>query len=256
MKNLIDKTGNIFTFRQRSSGQPAAKNSKSFRTSVEARTFLQQFPAVQLSQLGVLFSDENQTPLTDPVSIQAQAIKNLCKGSLVVTSPPRPTPNNTVKTPAGTTQKTGPVEYIDPVPASEPPPANPSPTDAEATETKEQPNVTKEAETPCESDPVSMTTGEELLSLPTQEMLHRLFHEDDIRLFDAEPLRFSCTCSHERISKMIVALGRPEAMDIINEQGKIQVDCEFCNAQYCFNPQETEKLFSDNKNTPSSATLH
>ncbi|MCF6257673.1 MAG: DUF6531 domain-containing protein [Gammaproteobacteria bacterium] len=165
MKTLIDKTGNIFTFRQRSSGQPAAKNSKSFRTSVEARTFLQQFPSVQLSQLGALFSDENQTPLTDPVSIQAQVIKNLCKGSLVVTSPPRPIPNNTVKTPAGTTQKTGPVEYIDPVPASEPPPANPSPTDAEATETKEQPNVTKEAETPCESDPVSMTTGEELLSL-------------------------------------------------------------------------------------------
>ncbi|HED36109.1 MAG TPA: Hsp33 family molecular chaperone HslO [Gammaproteobacteria bacterium] len=97
---------------------------------------------------------------------------------------------------------------------------------------------------------------QELLRLPTQDILHRLFHEDDVRLFDAEPLSFSCACSHERIGKMILALGQPEAMDIINEQGKIQVDCEFCNAQYCFNPQETKKLFSDNKNTPPSATRH
>ncbi len=96
---------------------------------------------------------------------------------------------------------------------------------------------------------------EELLSLPTQEILHRLFHEDDVRLFDAEPLRFSCACSHQRIGKMILALGPSEAREIVNEQGKIQVDCEFCNAQYNFNQKEVDKLFSDNQNPPSS-TLH
>jgi len=93
---------------------------------------------------------------------------------------------------------------------------------------------------------------EELLTLPTEQILHRLFHEDDVRLFEAAPLRFSCTCSHERIGKMILALGQAEAREIIHEQGKIQVDCEFCNAQYRFNKQETEQLFSDNNTSPST----
>ena len=97
-------------------------------------------------------------------------------------------------------------------------------------------------------------TKDELLSLETTEILHRLFHEDDIRLFDPSPLSFRCSCSSERIEKMILSLGAKEARDIVSEQGKIQVDCEFCNAQYNYDEIDVENLFANNlqHNTPST----
>ncbi len=87
-------------------------------------------------------------------------------------------------------------------------------------------------------------TDEELLDLDTLEILHRLFHEDDVRLFEPSPLSFRCGCSSERIEQMILSLGHEEARSIIDEQGKIQVDCEFCNAQYIYDTVDIESLFS------------
>jgi len=85
---------------------------------------------------------------------------------------------------------------------------------------------------------------DELINLPTKTLLHRLFHEDDIRLFEPTPLRFYCSCSSQRIEKMILALGRTEAESILDEQGKIQVDCEFCNASYAYNESDVKDMFS------------
>jgi len=96
----------------------------------------------------------------------------------------------------------------------------------------------------------------ELLSLSTREILHRLFHEDDIRLFEPTPLSFRCSCSTERISKMIISLGLDEAHDIIAEQGKIQVDCEFCNTQYNFDSVDVENLFASGNQTNTQNTQH
>ena len=97
---------------------------------------------------------------------------------------------------------------------------------------------------------------QELLTLSSKEILHRLFHEDDIRLFDPSPLSFRCSCSNERISKMIVSLGLVEARSIISEQGKIQVDCEFCNAQYTFDSIDVENLFASSTNPEPSQSQH
>lgn len=88
--------------------------------------------------------------------------------------------------------------------------------------------------------------NDELLSLSCKTLLHRLFHEDDVRLFEPSPLRFHCSCSNERIEKMILSLGRDEANDILSEQGKIQVDCEFCNASYAYDTADVKKLFASN----------
>ncbi len=93
---------------------------------------------------------------------------------------------------------------------------------------------------------------DELLSLSTTEILHRLFHEDDIRLFAPTPLSFKCGCSTERINKVIISLGLDEARSIIREQGKIQVDCEFCNAQYIYSLVDVELLFAENTQPPST----
>lgn len=84
---------------------------------------------------------------------------------------------------------------------------------------------------------------QELLDLDAKTLLHRLYHDDDVRLFDANPLRFECTCSQMKIDNAIRSMGEVEALDIIKEQGSIQVDCEFCNTHYERDKVDVEKLF-------------
>lgn len=87
-------------------------------------------------------------------------------------------------------------------------------------------------------------TCSELLEVPAEELLHRLYHEEDVRLFEREPVGFHCGCSRERVGEMIRGLGRAEAETIIAEQGSIEVDCEFCGAHYSFDAVDAEAIFS------------
>ena len=61
-----------------------------------------------------------------------------------------------------------------------------------------------------------------------------------------EPLRprFACTCSRERVGQMLTGLGREEVDSVIEEQGQVQVGCDFCGAQYRFDPVDVGQLFS------------
>ena len=89
---------------------------------------------------------------------------------------------------------------------------------------------------------------EELLTLDIETILRRLFWEEQLTRF--EPLqgdsapRFSCTCSRERVGKMIVGLGREEAESILGERENIEVVCEFCGAQYQFDAIDAAQLFT------------
>lgn len=90
----------------------------------------------------------------------------------------------------------------------------------------------------------STVTSRELLQLPATEILHRLFHEEDVRIFEPEPLSFRCTCSRQRIEEVLVALGYDEVHETLQEQGAISVDCEFCNQHYEFDSVDVEALFA------------
>ena len=99
-------------------------------------------------------------------------------------------------------------------------------------------------------------TEKELLGLPAQELLHRLFHEEDVRLFEPEPISFRCSCSREKISTMLKGLGNKEAQLILKEQGVIEVGCDFCNQHYTFDNVDVEEIFSTELHTPTSETRH
>lgn len=86
-------------------------------------------------------------------------------------------------------------------------------------------------------------TPEELLTLPGDDLLHRLFHQEQLRLLRREPVQFRCSCSRERTGSMLVSLGRDELEQILAEQGEIAVNCEFCNQLYRFEPAEVAALF-------------
>ncbi len=89
------------------------------------------------------------------------------------------------------------------------------------------------------------TLGEdELLDTPVDTLLLRLFHEDGVRLQGAHPLAFRCSCSRERVGDMLHSLGRAECAAALAEQGSVQVDCEFCNRRYVFDPADIDALFA------------
>lgn len=90
----------------------------------------------------------------------------------------------------------------------------------------------------------STIKDDELLNLSAEEIIHRLYHEEDIRLFDAETISFRCSCSRERVAKMLLSLGAEEVKSMIDELEKIEVACEFCNQNYSFDAVDTEQLFS------------
>ncbi|MAA71888.1 MAG: Hsp33 family molecular chaperone HslO [Bermanella sp.] len=84
---------------------------------------------------------------------------------------------------------------------------------------------------------------DELLHLDNDEILHRLFHEEKVRLYDGQPLRFNCSCSKERLSVALTQIGYAECQDIVDEQKKIRADCQFCGQHYSFTQDDVNGLF-------------
>ena len=87
------------------------------------------------------------------------------------------------------------------------------------------------------------TLGEaELLSTPVPVLLHRLFHEETPQILTERPVRFGCSCSHERVASMLQSLGEEEATAALAD-GVAEVRCEFCGQRYRFTPAEIAELF-------------
>ena len=86
---------------------------------------------------------------------------------------------------------------------------------------------------------------EELLNLPADELLHRLFHEENTRVFPSSELSFSCTCSKPRLATALTQLGYDELNSMLEEQAKISINCEFCQQHYSFGRSEIEALFPE-----------
>lgn len=87
-------------------------------------------------------------------------------------------------------------------------------------------------------------TAEELLALDNRTILHRLYHEEDLRLFDEAPVIFRCSCSAERSGNALASLGREDAFRLLEERGgEIDVDCQFCNTRYRFDQALLTELF-------------
>jgi molecular chaperone Hsp33 len=104
---------------------------------------------------------------------------------------------------------------------------------------------------------LSATLSEaELKRLPFREILRRLFHEETLRLFDAEPVHFACSCSRERVADMLRLLGSAEVADILAERGAVEVACEFCKQKYLFDAVDVAQLFRADRAAPAGTSRH
>jgi molecular chaperone Hsp33 len=99
-------------------------------------------------------------------------------------------------------------------------------------------------------------TPEELRTLADAEILHRLFNEDDLRLFEPSPVYFRCRCSRERVAGMLQGLGEAETRSVIAERGKVEVHCDFCNRGYVFDAVDVEQLFKAPVAADSGSSVH
>lgn len=89
-------------------------------------------------------------------------------------------------------------------------------------------------------------TGKELVELPVLDILHRLYHQEDLSLFNSVDVSFSCSCSRDRISQALVSISRQELQDILIEKGTISTNCQYCFTEYQFNESDIDKLFEEN----------
>ena len=99
-------------------------------------------------------------------------------------------------------------------------------------------------------------TEEELLHLPVEQLLYRLFHEESVRLLDASPVNFACRCSRDRVEQTLKALGFDELKQILEEDGKVEVRCEFCNTTYSLDAVDVGHLFAGELQPGFNQTRH
>ncbi len=87
-------------------------------------------------------------------------------------------------------------------------------------------------------------SDDELLTLPPETILRRLFAEDDVRVQPSRPLAFGCSCSRERVTAVLTALGEAEVRAALAETPVMTVRCEFCSQQYLFDDADVGTIFA------------
>ncbi|MEN9559973.1 MAG: 33 kDa chaperonin [Pseudomonadota bacterium] len=97
---------------------------------------------------------------------------------------------------------------------------------------------------------------EELAELPAQDLLYRLFHEEQVRLHPARSVGFYCPCSNARVAKALRLIGEAECRDILAERGQIDVHCDYCNKPYQFAEADLYALFSGQAVYEPAPTRH
>ncbi len=103
----------------------------------------------------------------------------------------------------------------------------------------------------------STLSAEELLGLDNETILHRLYHEEELRLFAGTDLKFHCSCTRERSAQALQSLGLTDLQLLLAEKaGTIEVDCQFCNQTYLFNENDIMQMFAEQGTIDSSNTVH
>lgn len=107
--------------------------------------------------------------------------------------------------------------------------------------------VTKLAET---------LTDKELLELDAPTLLHRLYHEEDLRVFDPRPATFNCNGCEERFVEALTNMGRAELESVVADMGSVEVTCDFCSKVFSYDAVDVEQMFTDAIVVSPSDTQH
>ncbi len=84
---------------------------------------------------------------------------------------------------------------------------------------------------------------EELLTTDIDTLMHRLFWEETVRIFEPQHPAFFCSCSREKVGSMLKMLGAEEVEAALAAEGTLDVHCDFCSQHYQFDPVDCAQLF-------------
>lgn len=80
--------------------------------------------------------------------------------------------------------------------------------------------------------------AEELFTLPATEVLYRLYHQEEVTVFEPQDVSFRCTCSRERCADALMTLPDEELLEMLEEDGKVEMHCDYCNSDYAFDAMD------------------
>ena len=83
---------------------------------------------------------------------------------------------------------------------------------------------------------------EELLGLPATEVMWRLYHQEEVTVYDPQPVIFKCTCSRERCGEVLNSLAADEVNQILEEDGHIDMHCDYCGEHYVYDAVDIAAL--------------
>ena len=80
-----------------------------------------------------------------------------------------------------------------------------------------------------------------------EQMLEHVLDDLDMVVTDTLPAAFKCNCSHERIEKAIISIGKKDIQELIDEGKEVEVKCHFCNTAYTFSVDELKEILKQAK---------
>jgi molecular chaperone Hsp33 len=89
------------------------------------------------------------------------------------------------------------------------------------------------------------TKQDELLALDNEQLLRRLYLEDDLKMFDSDPVVFKCSCSYERTARALMMVEADELDSMFSETPSLEMICEFCQKKYAFTRESLGEILSD-----------
>ncbi|RKF13201.1 Hsp33 family molecular chaperone HslO [Alginatibacterium sediminis] len=86
--------------------------------------------------------------------------------------------------------------------------------------------------------------AEELFGLSNQDALYRLYHQEEVQLYEPLDVSFKCTCSSQRCENALHSMDIKELLAVCSETGAVVMHCDFCSKEYRFNAEDIELLFN------------
>jgi molecular chaperone Hsp33 len=88
---------------------------------------------------------------------------------------------------------------------------------------------------------------DEIFSLDAENLLYRLYHQEEVRLFEPQDVNYQCSCSEEKCLTAIAQVAPSELASIIEEQGCVSMTCEYCLTTYKFDEAKLAHFINDTK---------
>ncbi|GKW17656.1 33 kDa chaperonin [Pectobacterium carotovorum subsp. carotovorum] len=87
--------------------------------------------------------------------------------------------------------------------------------------------------------------ADELFTLPATEVLYRLYHQEEVTVYEPQDVEFRCHCSRDRCADALMTLSDQDVNEMIEQDGEIDMHCDYCGTHYLFNSLDIRAIRHD-----------